>query len=325
MFVTVLLAIQFFLFQDASADRLIRGAMHANYELRFDESRKLTQTLQQTYPDHPAGYLLAAESGWWEAQADPKNHAVEQAYYAAQKAAAEHGIEALKHDKYARIELLSYLASSYGSLARFQLTNKSANFSALRAGMKALNYARQVHEMDPQYNDVYTGLGAYNYFTATLPAVIKPFAFLIGARGDKELGFAQLRDAMEKSRYSRTEAKIVYYSVLLEEKRYADALHLLEELMSEFSDNFVFYKWVSSLFETQHKLDDGIQYLDSLADRQLQRSPSLATHALINKASLEHTAGHDAQAKRTLEKIKSTPGTDRLVQSQATALEKTLK
>jgi hypothetical protein len=325
MLVTAFLAIQIFLYQDASADRLIRGAMHANYELRFDESRKLTQTLQQTYPDHPAGYLLAAESCWWEAQADPRNRSVERTYYAAQKAAAEHGLEALKHDKYARIELLSYLASSYGSLARFQLTNKSANFSALRAGIKALNYARQVHEMDAQYYDVYTGLGAYNYFTATLPAVIKPFTFLIGARGDKELGFAQLRDAMEKSRYSRTEAKIVYYSVLLEEKRYADALHLLEELMLEFPDNFVFYKWVSSLFETQHKLDDGIQYLDSLADRRLERSPLLATHALVYKASLEHTAGRDVQAKQTLERIKSIPATDRFIQPQVTTLEKVLK
>jgi tetratricopeptide (TPR) repeat protein len=313
------------LYNDASTDRLIREAMHANYDLRFDEARKLTQRLQQAYPDHPVGYLLAAESCWWEAQTDPKNREIEQAYYAAQKAAAERGIEALKHDKYAKIELLSYLASSYGSLARFQVTNKSAYFSALRAGRKALDYARQVYAMDPEYYDVYTGLGAYNYFTATLPAVIKPFAFLIGGRGQKELGFEQLRLAMEKSRYSRTEANIVYYSVLLEEKRYADALRLLEELMGQYPDNFVFYKWAASLFETQHQVEDGIQYLNSVAERQLVRSPTLATHALIRKAYLEHTAGQDAQAKQTLERIKSIPETDRLAQSQITTLEKALK
>src|SRR5262245_2297094 len=314
-----------FLYKDAVADQLIRGSMRANYDLQFEQSRKLRQKLQEKYPDHPAGYPLSAESYWWEAQADPKNKEGEQRYDAAQKSAAEKGVEALKHDTYARIELLSYLASSYGSLARFQVTRKSAYLSALRAGMKALRYARQVHEMDPQYYDVYTGLGAYNYFTATLPAVIKPFAFLIGVRGEKELGFEQLHIAMEKSRHSQTEAKIVYYSVLLEEKRYADALRLLEELMKEFPDNFVFYDWASSLFEMQHKHADGIQYFGSLADRQLERSTTLAKHALISKASLEHTAGRDIEAKRTVERIKSIRGTDHLVQSRVAMLEKTLK
>jgi hypothetical protein len=47
--------------------------------------------------------------------------------------------------------------------------------------MKALRYAREVQEIDPEYYDVYTGLGAYSYFLGTLSTVIRPFAFLIGA------------------------------------------------------------------------------------------------------------------------------------------------
>jgi hypothetical protein len=136
----VLLA-QTFLYKEPATDELVRAAMRANYRLNFDESRGLTRRLQTMYPDHPVGYLLEAESYWWEAQADPENKAIENAYYAAQKSAVEKGLEALNQNKYARIETLSYLASSYGSLARFQLTRKSAYYSALRAGIKSIRYA----------------------------------------------------------------------------------------------------------------------------------------------------------------------------------------
>jgi tetratricopeptide (TPR) repeat protein len=324
MFVSTILALQIFLYNNATADQLIRAAMAANYNLQFAESQRLTHELQQRYPDHPVGYLLEAEADWWQAQADPTNKEIEKAYYAAQKSAVEHGSQALKENKYARVELLSYLASSYGSLARFQVTRKSAYFSALRAGMKALRNAREVYAIDPDYYDVYTGLGAYNYFTATMPGPIKPFAFLIGVHGDKELGLQQLRQAMEKSRHSRTEAKIVYYSALLQENRYADAFRLLEDLMKEFPDNFIFYHWTRSLFEVQHQTDAGIRYLDALAGRQMDRAPTLSKHALLEEASLEHTAGRDNEAKQTLNRIQSIPGNDRLVQSQMTELEKKL-
>jgi len=322
MTVPAILLMQIFMYKDPSVDQLIRAAMHANYDLKFDESRKLTNTLQEKFPDHPVGYLLAAECYWWQAQADPDNKEVEKAYYAEQRSAAEKGSEVLKHDKYARIEVLSYLASSYGSLARFQVTRKSAYLSALRAGMKALRYAREVYQMDQEYYDVYTGLGAYNYFTATLPTVIKPFAFLIGVRGQKELGFKQLRIAMGKSRYSQTEARIVYYSVLLEEKRYPDALRLLEGLMEQFPDNFVFYGWASSLFEMQQNFDAGIRYLASIAEHQDDRSPVMAKHALLKKASLEHTAGQDARAQETLRDIRSRQGSDRSIETELQVLER---
>lgn len=320
----VLLA-QTFLYKEPATDAVVRAAMHANYQLNFGMSRELTRRLQTMYPDHPVGYLLEAESYWWEAQADPENKAIENAYYAVQKSAVEKGLGALNQNKYARIETLSYLASSYGSLARFQLTRKNAYYSALRSGIKAIRYARQVYQIDPEYYDVYAGLGAYNYFTAVLPAVIKPFAFLIGVRGQKELGLEQLRIAMDKSRHSITEAKIVYYAVLLDEKKYPEALRLLEELTAEFPDNFVFYDWIYSWFEMQHRFTEGIPYFDSLAERQLQRSQVQAQHALLKEASLQHSIGRDADGRQTLRRVRSIPGTDVLVQKQAEAVEKALR
>jgi hypothetical protein len=155
--------------------------------------------------------------------------------------------------------------------------------------------------------------------------VIKPFAFLIGVRGQKELGLEQLRIALDKSRHGSTEAKIVYYAVLLDEKQYPEALRLLEELTAEFPDNFVFYDWISSWFEMQRRSAEGIPYFDSLAQRQLQRSQVQAQHALLNEASLQHIIGRDADARGTLRRVRSIPGTDPLVQKQVEAVDKALR
>src|SRR6476660_2434095 len=193
-----------FLYSDAVADRLIRDTMQSTYNLHLADARVSAKSLQDRYPDHPAGYTLMAETYWWEAQSDPGNSAIESKYYDAQKLAVEKGEGAVKLPKYSKVETTAYLGSVWGSYARFQVTQKEAYYSALRAGMKAHDYAEQVYAMDKSYYDIYVGLGAFNYFAGTLPAVIKPFAWLFGASGDKDLGVRQLETAIQKARYSVT-------------------------------------------------------------------------------------------------------------------------
>ena len=53
-----------------------------------------------------------------------------------------------------KTELLAYLASAYASYARFQVTQKDAYLSALRAGLKAHDNASQVYALDPNYYDI---------------------------------------------------------------------------------------------------------------------------------------------------------------------------
>jgi hypothetical protein len=314
-----------FVHDDPKADTWIRAAMHASYDLRLQDSQQNTEALKQAYPDHPVGYLLAAERYWWLSQADPGNKQAEKDYYAAQKVSAEVAEKALEQGKYARIELLSYLASSYGSLARFQVTRKRAYFSALRAGMKAVRYANEARQIDPDYYDVYTVLGAFNCFTSNIPAVIRPFGFLIGVHGDKETGLRQLNMAMEKSRYSRTEAKIVYYAVLLEDKRYPEAFQVLEQLAKDFPSNFVFYDWMAEWFQEQRKFAEGAAYFESLAGRQSAKTPVMSRHALLQKATMEHDQGQNTAATQTLSRVHEMPGKDSFIDSEIARVERLLQ
>src|SRR5262249_42585148 len=169
------------LYDDPVADRLTRTAMEATYHLRLSDARAAALELQQRYPDHPAGFLITAETYWWEAQTDPDNPKIENAYYRAQQLAQDKAEAAVKARKYSQPEVLAYLASAHGSYARFEVTQKSSFYHAMRAGMRAHKYAEQVYALDKNYYDIYVGLGAFNYFAGTLRSVIRRFAWLLGA------------------------------------------------------------------------------------------------------------------------------------------------
>src|SRR5262252_2710836 len=310
------------LYDDSAADALVRSAMESSYALNLNEARAAARELQEKYPDHPAGFLIEAETYWWEAQADPGNTKIENNYYRAQGLAQQKAEKALQAAKYYKPELLAYLASAYGSYARFQVTQKDGYLSALRAGLKAHDYAKQTYALDQNYYDIYVGLGAFNYFAGTLPSVIKPFAWLLGAHGDKNLGVEQLHTAMQKARYSRTESRIVYYTALLSNEEYATAFPILEGLMADYPDNFVLYGWASEWFREQKKNSEGAEYFERMSAKQMNRSGTLAKYALLEKADLLLEQKRKTEAMQTLERIKAMPGADALISSKVQTLEK---
>src|SRR5215831_13822083 len=310
------------LYDDPAADRLIHSAMDATYMLRLNDARAAARELQERFPDHPAGFLIAAETYWWEAQMNPGNKQVESSYYRAQKVAESKAESAIKAAKYDKPELLAYLASAHGSYARFQVTQKDSYFSALRAGLKAHKYAEEVFALDKNYYDIYVGLGAFNYFSGTLPSMIKPFAWLFGAHGNKDLGIEQLMTAMEKAPHSRTEARIVYYSALLSNKEYSKAFPVLEKLMTDYPDNHVFYNWVTEWFREQRQNLEGADYFERVYQAQLSRSPAMARQALLQKANLQLAHARKADALQTVQRIRAIPEADPLVARKVLALEK---
>jgi hypothetical protein len=310
------------LYEDSGADALVRSATESTYMLRLDDARAAAHELQRKYSDHPAGFLIEAETYWWEAQEDPGNRKIEDSYYHAHQVAREEAERALQAAKYYKPELLAYAASAYGSYARFQVTQKEAYLGALRAGLKAHDYAVKTYALDNNYYDIYVGLGAFNYFAGTLPAMIKPFAWLIGSSGNKNLGVSQLQTAMEKARYSRTEARIVYYSALLSNKEYASAFPILEKLIADYPDNFVLCDWAEVWFREQRRQAEGTEYFEHAYEKQLQRAPLMAQYALLEKAEMQLSGGRKTDAIQTLQRIRAIPHSDSLLNKKVATLEK---
>ena len=294
-----------FIYEDPVADQAIRRATHATYSLDLAEARRAARSLQTRYPDHPAGFLLETETYWWEAQADPTSEEVEESYFKAQEKAVEIGEKALKTKKYPLVEIQAYLASSWGSKARFRLTQHGVGLKTALDGRKAHNYAEEVYEADPNYTDILLGIGAYNYFTGKIPGVLKPFAWLFGARGNATLGLEQIRTVIQKGRYAQTEARIVLFTALMKDGAHEESFRVLQGLMRDYPENYALYPWATEWYSDQSRYPDGVQYFQKLHLEKLPSSIKLAQYALFEKAVLENVDRRPADARATLSRIRA--------------------
>jgi hypothetical protein len=314
-----------FIYEDPTADQAIRRAMNATYNLDLAEARRAARSLQGTHPDHPVGFLLEAETYWWESQIDPTRDDIEKQFFTIQDKTIAIGEKALKAKKYPTIEIQAYLASAWGSKARFRLTQSGVGYRTVMDGKTAHNYAEEVYKADPKYTDILVGIGAYNYFTGRIPAILKPLAFLLGASGDPVLGLQQLRTAAEKGRYARTEAKIVLFTALMKDGAYADSFKVLQGLMSDYPANHALYAWVTEWYLDQGKKADGVAYFEKLQADKLATSTKLAQYALFQKAILQAENDKNADALATLRRVRGLDVPEAALLRSVAAMEKALK
>jgi hypothetical protein len=314
-----------FIYEDPTADQAIRRAMNATYNLDLAEARRAARSLQGTHPDHPVGFLLEAETYWWESQIDPTRDDIEKQFFTIQDKTIAIGEKALKAKKYPTIEIQAYLASAWGSKARFRLTQSGVGYRTVMDGKTAHNYAEEVYKADPKYTDILVGIGAYNYFTGRIPAILKPLAFLLGASGDPVLGLQQLRTAAEKGRYARTEAKIVLFTALMKDGAYADSFKVLQGLMSDYPANHALYAWVTEWYLDQGKKADGVAYFEKLQVDKLATSTKLAQYALFQKAILQAENDKNADALATLRRVRGLDVPEAALLRSVAAMEKALK
>ena len=316
-------AAQSFIYEDPAADQAIRHTSQATYNLDLVEARKTARGLQKTYPDHPVGFLMDAETYWWEAQTDPTREEIEDEYFRLQEKTIGIGERALQAKKYPVVEIQAYLASAWGSKARFRLTQHGVGWSTVRDGMRAHSYAETVYKADPNYTDILVGVGAYNYFTGRVPLILKPFLWPFGAHGDAELGLKQIRTTIDKGRYAKTEARIVLFTALMKDEEYAESLKVLQGLMSDYRENYALYPWATEWHIDQGKKAEGVEYFEKLYAEK-RTSPKLAQRALYEKAILQKANGKTADARATLSRIRMIATPDAALARNMAAFEKKL-
>lgn len=231
--------------QDAQLDALIARGLPLTYNLRYRPALEVWDEIIRQYPDHPAGYLYRASLLWWQALADRRNEILKRRFDASIRTATEKGKALLRQSPDDKIAL-AYLAKAYALAARFDATVSGGFLAAVRNGMTAHKHAQAAHRLDPEFPDPLVELGGYDYYAAALPAVIKPFAWLIGARGNKSRGIGQLLRAAQEGPSVRTEAKIVLLSVYYSEERWEDYERTLESLMKEYPLNHILCMWAAN-------------------------------------------------------------------------------
>src|SRR5262245_11221661 len=247
-------------------DELLRTSLSFLYNFDLTEANKRFDELTRRFPQHPVGYVYKAEVIWWKALQDRSNVALHEAFdrYTAQAISSG---EALLRKNSQDFYVLLYLAAAYGNKTRYQGGVKRAYWAAMQSGLRGYAYIKEAATLRPENIDCLIGTGSYNYFTGALPAVVKPFAWMFGARGDKNEGIRQLQLASQQGEYGQTEAKTVLLLYYRNEERFDDYQKLLAQLIDQYPSNPVFYMWMGSCFIFQKKTSEGIQFFAELIKR----------------------------------------------------------
>ncbi|MBI5209575.1 MAG: tetratricopeptide repeat protein [Elusimicrobia bacterium] len=226
----------------AEADKIILQGLDAAYGFDFERAASLFAAVSQGAPEHPAGPFFLASLHWLEFSQnadipgtidalEPKfNEVMDEAFSRAKKMHEKN-----RDDPEANF----YLGAAYGMKGRWQLLKRQW-IRAASNGYKGYKYLQRTIELYPGFYDAYLGLGMYDYYSDTLPTVLKFAANLI-ARGDKQRGLRYIDLTMAKGHYSVTEAKLFLVGVLAGyEKRPQRALEIVQELRHERPNNLFF-------------------------------------------------------------------------------------
>ena len=291
--------------------------------LDYEEAHQVFHDLEREYPWHPAPPLYQASVFWLNEMFRRQDLALNQFISAShfsrktdeimpanERASFFRGIqrsESLANDilkknpgdKAARY----FLGTAYGLRSSFAITIDHSLRDAFSNGKKAFSSAKQLIDEDPEYYDAYLTAGIYEYVADNIPWYAKWMAFVLGLRGDKQLGMQYLQLASEKSQSVRNESELALMVLKVREKEYAEALKLAQSLHSKFPRSFLFGLNVAQILQLSGQKEQAVLAFLDVEKRAEARDPNydklpLPTFHFNLGVELMHMEKHDlAQAR----------------------------
>lgn len=138
-----------------------------------------------------------------------------------------------KHAKYA-------MCVAYGFQGNWGFLVTKEYLNALQSLTTSRKLCNQVVEQDPSFIDAKVVQGLHDYVVGSLPLYMRALGFLAGFRGDKEGGIRTLQEVAAKGTHNRTDAKVILGIIYRRERRPADAIPLVEDLIRRYPRNYLF-------------------------------------------------------------------------------------
>ena len=148
-------------------------------------------------------------------------------------ALAEARVKANSADVQARYDL----GAALGLEASYVATVEGRMLAGFRAARRSFDEHERVLALDPSRNDAGLIVGTYRYLVSSLALPMRLMAYVVGFGGDRQRGIQLIEDAARDSRPvggartdTRTEAMFALILVYNRERRYDDAMRVLQDL-----------------------------------------------------------------------------------------------
>jgi tetratricopeptide (TPR) repeat protein len=236
---------------------LLRAGYQSAYNLDYDEALAAFRRAVEADPGDPAAYRAVAAITWLhlmfsrgalsadeflsslpESNADMKpppavmaatfRTSIDKAIQLAEAQVRQHPRDAGAHFN---------LGAARGLLAAYTVTIEGSLFGAVGLARGAFKATEQVLVLDPSRKDASFFTGAYRYAVANLGQVRRWLAYMAGFSGDRDLAIRMLEESAAYPSDVQVDARVLLVLVYNKERRYDDALRLLEGLRRDLPGN----------------------------------------------------------------------------------------
>jgi tetratricopeptide (TPR) repeat protein len=239
----------------------------ATYNIDYDTARAKNEEIRKRLPYHPAGDLYLATVIWLEqlylthrlqtsiyrnhssfyagsdkakeeTEGDAVDPAADRKFRDLMAQAKTKALALVAHNK-KDPDALYFLGAVYGVMGGYEASTARKFFAAVRNGSRSVEAHQKVLKLNPDYYDAYLSVGMYDYVVGNLPFAYKAIAAIAGHRGNKERGIKRLQTVIEKGTLSADGARVLLLAIYQNEKRYQDALDILNYLTAKYPGNYL--------------------------------------------------------------------------------------
>jgi tetratricopeptide (TPR) repeat protein len=204
------------------------------------------------------------------------------------------------------------LGAAIGIRASFSATIGGSLRAAFGSAREAYNAHEKVLELDPRRSDAGLVVGTYRYMVAALALPLRWAAYVAGIGGGRERGMRLVERAASYPGDNQTDARIALILLYNRERRFDDALRIINQLQTSYSRNRLLWLEAGATLlranrpiEADRYLTEGIARLE--ADN---RARMFGEDALWygKRGTARAWVGRDADATHDLRKALSLEG-----------------
>ena len=228
---------------------IFRGLDYLHQEEVFkavDEFKKLIGL----FPNDPIGYFYVAAS-LQTMMDDYRNYSYSDEFNKYMDLAIEKGEEKKKKGSLTDYDYL-YLGGAIG----YRGINEALTgdwYHGFIDGLRAKGYLEKALKLNPEFYDVYYGLGGYHFWKSLKTKI---FWWLPFAKDNRQMGIEMIKLAIEKGKYSPEDAKLALVRIYVENKEYDNAFAIINQLIKS-QPNKPFLLWLLGRAQLETKMYAG--------------------------------------------------------------------
>ena len=170
------------------------------------------------------------------------------------------------------------LGVAYGMRANYNFLVRKAWMDSLRDATAGRKLHNRLSELEPAMVDAELMQGAHDYVVGSLPWYYKFLGFLAGIRGDKDKGIATLQRVAEKGERNRADAAILLATIYRRERRAADAVPLLNDLIRQFPRNYLLRLELSQMYSDLGEKEQALAAIAAVERMEFPDLPAAKIH-----------------------------------------------